>query len=564
MSLTLAALALLLALFGLRSAALRSWSPRSRPVFKQNNIFAGRLTEGLLHTLISDRGFMRADTRIRGVMGSTITVEREGACGRLIVHPALGFGSEHDLPGLAALAERLRSDRAATIVVIGGSQEFGSRALEATAPIRTLHIDDDGVVRESRRGFRSKAPRLVVENAMDRMASELDHGAFPVLDFETARSLVSEEPVPKSRSMPPFRGPVTVALTLAIALCFVAEVAISGDAFRGEGSTLSVVYRMGAIHRPSILGGEWQRLIAAPFLHFGFLHLAMNAWAQWSLGAPIEFLVGSRGFFALWVVSALGASLTSLFFNDSSVGAGASGAIFGLLGAFTTFVFFRKDVLPQPVPRALRNGVLATLLLNLMISFIPSIDMAAHGGGFLTGALMAFGLARGDPSRQMRGRGALRLAVLLVVLSGVGLTSLMERADLSVQIPESMTEYQIGSLRLPVPNGFTVSESRARGLTVLELDGSPASPYAVTYRVSEPQSDEDAAHRVLQTLRPSKEEPAGPSDWIALSRLGIEDSRAIEILVVAPASCRASAEALGTALAQKIRSSPEGSSPSVH
>ena len=553
MSTSLVALALLLAFFGLHSLFRRA-RPLSRPIFKDNDIFAGRLTEGLLHTLISDRGYLRADTRILDVLGSGVVLERDGACGRLALCPALGFGRDQDLGVLRLLADRLAGDRRVTIVTIGGSADFGRRALEATAPLRALHIDDDGAVREARRGLRSQAPRLVVENALDRMASELRHGAFPTLDIETARTLVTSSPLRVLRAAPPIRGIVTSALTFAIVACFAAEVAISRDAFRGDGATLSVAYRMGAIHQPSILAGEWTRLLAAPFLHFGILHLAMNGWAQWSLGAPIEFLIGPWAFFVLWVGSALGASITSLVFNETSVAAGASGAVFGLLGAFTTFVFFRKDVLPQPVPRPLRNGVLATLVLNVVISFIPGIDMAAHAGGFLTGALMAFSLGKKEPAASERTRAAsgLRLAVLTIVILGVGVTSFGQRADLTLALPEASRDHLVGALRLPIPDGFTVTEDHARGLTTVEMDGSPASPFSVTYRVSELQADEAAALRLMDTLR-SKEAPSSPSDWIALSRLGVEGLRAIEIVVVAPASCRAEAEALGAALARRVR-----------
>ena len=553
MSSTLLLLGLLVAFWGIRSLS-RLRAGKARPVFQRSDIFAGRLTEGLLHALISDRGYMRADTRVKGFEGSAVVVERDGACGRLILCPALAFGRENDLPGLRTLASRHASDRATTIVVVGGSEEFGRSAFEATAPVRTLHVDDAGRVREARAGFRSSSPRLVIESALDRMAADLREGAFPSVDFETARDLVSSGPEHDLRPAPPLRGVVTSALTFAIILCFAVELAISPDSFRGGGATLTVAYRMGAIYNPAILKGEWQRLIGAPFLHFGLLHLAMNGWAQWSLGGPIEFLVGPWPFLALWVGSALGASLTSLVFNQSSVAAGASGAIFGLLGAFTTFVFFRKDVLPQPVPRPLRNGVLATLLLNLMISFIPGIDMAAHAGGFLTGAVMAFGQVRRNrtevlsPSRP----GPLRLVVAVLVLLGVGLTSIQERADLSTRLPAVGTEHELGELRLPIPRSFVVSQSRAKGLTTVEAEGDPASPFSVTYKVSEPQADEQAARRVLETLRP---EPATvkDSDWIALSQSGVQNLRAIEIVVTAPASCRAQAEQLGAELASRIR-----------
>jgi hypothetical protein len=269
--------------------------------------------------------------------------------------------------------------------------------------------------------------------------------------------------------------------------------------------------------------------------------------------------MGSWRFLALWLGSAIGASLTSFVFNDKSISAGASGAIFGLLGAFTVFVFFRKDVLPQPVPRSLRNGVLATLLLNLMISFIPGIDMAAHGGGFTTGALLGFGLAkRGRAARSAppRSRG-LRLAVAFLVVVGVGVSSVQQRADLSVRVPEIAREYRVGEVLLPVPVAFSVSETRARGLTVVEANGDPASPFSVTFKLSEPQVDEAAARRMVQTLRseagPTGTGPARETGWIAISQLGLQDRRAIEVVVVAPTSCQKDAERLLTDLAKGIR-----------
>ena len=139
MSTTAILLGLLAAFLGL-GALRRLGKARTRPIFRQSDIFAGRLTEGLLHALISDRGYVRADTRVAGVLGSAVIVERAGACGRLVLSPALGFGRENDLPGLAALAERHLGDRTTTIVVIGGGEEFGKSAFEATAPVRTLSL----------------------------------------------------------------------------------------------------------------------------------------------------------------------------------------------------------------------------------------------------------------------------------------------------------------------------------------------------------------------------------------------------------------------------------------
>lgn len=530
----------------------RRRSRRGRPSFKRSGVSALGIGEGLVHALISDRGFLRHDTAIHAVHDHDVEIVRDGAAGRFVLHAVEGIDRVADLSDFAMSARRFDGRKNATLVLIGNDAAFGREALSLVGNTRALHVSDSGVVTERGRGFGSAAPRLVIDNALDRMAADLDAGGLPVISRETARSLVTASayrppPVRPSR----LRGVVTTALTLAMALCFAIQVIITPDSLRGDGAALSVVYRMGGIHQAAVLEGQWQRLLAAPFLHFGLLHLGVNSWAQWSLGGPIEFLIGPWRFLMLWGLSGLGASVTSLVFNETSVSAGASGAIFGLLGAFTTFVFFRKDVLPQPVPSSLRNGVLATLLLNAMISFMPSIDMAAHAGGFVTGALLALPMVRrrDGPSPSAA---SLRLAVAALVASGVGLTSYLEDAPRTLRAPEIDGVRHIGDLIVALPRGFKVSETRRDGTTIIDADGTPRSPYAVTYRVSEVQPSEEEARRLLPDFSP-KSGPAEPSDWIALSRAGISGNRAIEILVETPASCRAEAERLGSTLAKRIR-----------
>ena len=189
-----------------------------------------------------------------------------------------------------------------------------------------------------------------------------------------------------------------------------------------------------------------------------------------------------------------------------------------------------------------------------MISFIPGIDMAAHAGGFVTGAVLALGVVRRDRADHVRPapKGPLRLVVAAMVLLGVGVTSVQQRADRTLNVPEIGAERRVGDLSLPVPAGFNVSERRLDGVTFLEIEAGPASPFSVTYKVSEAQADEQAATRTLPSLR-TQAAPPGPSDWIALSRVGVSGVRGIEIVVVAPSSARAEAERLGADLADRIR-----------
>lgn len=90
------------------------------------------------------------------------------------------------------------------------------------------------------------------------------------------------------------------------------------------------VLRWGADYGPYTLGGQYWRLIASMFLHFGIIHLAGNMWCLWSLGQLTEKLLGSISVLGLYLLTGIGASLLSLSWDPMRVSAGASGAIFGI------------------------------------------------------------------------------------------------------------------------------------------------------------------------------------------------------------------------------------------
>ncbi len=131
----------------------------------------------------------------------------------------------------------------------------------------------------------------------------------------------------------------------------------------------------------AVASGEWWRLLTAPFLHAGLWHVGLNMLALWILGGVVEPLLGRWRFVAVYAVSALGGAVASYAFSSPVVfSVGASGAVFGLLGA--TLVVMRR--LNRDV-----SGVVALLLVNVAIGFaIPSIDWRAHLGGLLAGAVV--------------------------------------------------------------------------------------------------------------------------------------------------------------------------------
>jgi membrane associated rhomboid family serine protease len=131
--------------------------------------------------------------------------------------------------------------------------------------------------------------------------------------------------------------------------------------------------------------GQYARLITSAFLHAGLLHLVTNMITLFIVGTPLERVLRPARFLLVYVLSALGGSLLSVWLSPQfSVGVGASGAIFGLFGAL---VVLRRQV-------GAEAGGLAVLIgLNLVISFtVPNISWQAHIGGLVTGVLVALAL----------------------------------------------------------------------------------------------------------------------------------------------------------------------------
>jgi membrane associated rhomboid family serine protease len=133
--------------------------------------------------------------------------------------------------------------------------------------------------------------------------------------------------------------------------------------------------------KPFLEEGEWYRLVTSGFLHFGVIHLAFNMLLLFQLGQLLEPAIGRVRFALLYFASLLGGSAGALLLQPNEFHGGASGAVFGLMGA--AFVGLRhRGVNP------LTTGIGTTLLLNLLITFtIPGISIGGHLGGIIGGAV---------------------------------------------------------------------------------------------------------------------------------------------------------------------------------
>lgn len=148
-----------------------------------------------------------------------------------------------------------------------------------------------------------------------------------------------------------------------------------------------------------IAAGAWWRLPSSMWVHIGAMHLGFNIYGLWVLGPILEKFYGSRRYLLLYVVSGIVAAGASYAFNDVDSG-GASGAIYGLVGALVVLGWKYRGSLPERVTRSFTVGLVPWVALSIGIGFFDAIpfDNAAHLGGLFSG--MAIALALGSRLEQ--------------------------------------------------------------------------------------------------------------------------------------------------------------------
>ena len=174
---------------------------------------------------------------------------------------------------------------------------------------------------------------------------------------------------------------LTYALIAINVIAFIAMVAGGGGLMsRGGGE----VFFDGALAGPPVADGDWWRIITAGFLHAGLLHLAFNMYFLYFLGMLMEPEIGRLRFAAIYFVSMIGGSLGALFLTPNAYTVGASGAVFGLMGA--AIIGMRARGIDP-----MQSGLGVTLLLNLAITFlIPGISIGGHLGGLFAGGAIGW------------------------------------------------------------------------------------------------------------------------------------------------------------------------------
>jgi len=187
-----------------------------------------------------------------------------------------------------------------------------------------------------------------------------------------------------------------------------------GAGFTGSPALMRMV-DLGAQVNVLVLQGEWWRVVTAIFLHLNWLHIVLNGWSLFVMGELVEPAFGWRRFLGLFLLGGVMGGLLSLVaYPPYSVLVGASGAIFGLLGATGVIALEAQG----PLRRYLLRWLGSILVLNLAFDFLyPGIGVWDHVGGLVGGFLAAYML--GGVRRQVNWRA--RLAGVAYVVACIAL-----------------------------------------------------------------------------------------------------------------------------------------------
>jgi len=189
----------------------------------------------------------------------------------------------------------------------------------------------------------------------------------------------------------------------------------------------------GANFRPSTLNGEWWRLITNCFLHIGVLHLLMNMYALIYIGLLLEPHLDKIRFTAAYLLTGISASVTSLWWHDLRISAGASGAIFGMYGVFLALLTTNR--IEKTARKALLASIVIFVAYNLMNGVKGGIHNAAHIGGLVSGLVIGYAYFPGmkKPNELFLKFSTVGLLAFIVVISSFAIYK---------QLPNDFGEYE--------------------------------------------------------------------------------------------------------------------------
>ncbi|GAB3523866.1 rhomboid family intramembrane serine protease [Emticicia fontis] len=226
----------------------------------------------------------------------------------------------------------------------------------------------------------------------------------------------------------------------------------------------------GANFKPLTLGGQWWRILTSCFIHIGIFHLLMNMYALAYIGILLEPLLGKTRFITAYLLTGITASMTSLWWHDITISAGASGAIFGMYGVFLALL--TTNFIEPSQRKSLLASVSVFVIYNLIFGLRGGVDNAAHIGGLVGGIIIGYALIlsfiESDGNKWKYGTLGL-LSVLILVSSFVVYTKLPNDIgiyDSKMQKFSSMESMALEVYNLPdsTSNEQLMHEIKDRGI----------------------------------------------------------------------------------------------------
>lgn len=197
----------------------------------------------------------------------------------------------------------------------------------------------------------------------------------------------------KAEKLFTFKKPVVTDILILLCVIIFIAMYIFGN---GSSDNYTLI-KFGANYDVLTKSGDYYRLITSMFLHIGIFHLICNMYSLYIIGNSVENFFGKWKYLIIYFISGISGNILSLAFSHNTISAGASGAIFGLLGALLYFGYYYRAYLGSTG----KNAIIQVILINLFIGFmIPGISNAAHIGGLVGGILSAMMVGVYDKSSK--------------------------------------------------------------------------------------------------------------------------------------------------------------------
>jgi membrane associated rhomboid family serine protease len=414
------------------------------------------------------------------------------------------------LAGRVAAVEALTGPRAARHLTASARAYWRAVALERGGDGAAA----SAAYARARRGARGM-PRTLIDEALVRLAAQPTGGpGTAVVLGDAASQVVARVEAAPLPVIVPARSTRPVATwTLTALVCAAAAAVTLGF---GPTADFGVMFRAGAMIRSQVQAGEWWRLIACVVLHAGVLHLAVNAVSLWVLGRLCEQLYGTARTVAIFALAGVAGAVASFAINPGP-SLGASGAIFGLLGAALVELALHRDRHIQPWPTWMTLGVLAIAQLGYGF-FVPQVDQYAHGGGLIAGAIAGAVLS---PSVRWHRAGAWlarAIAACAVVATAAAAVMVARTSAADSLAAAPAKEVVVNGVTVDAPSGWIINDGELYDgavFVVLAFDRKPATAgIAPTLAAAVSKAPDDIRARNFEDVT-TPDEPlvALPDGW---------------------------------------------------